>query len=246
MTLDNDVALVELDTAVSYSPIDSLDDESTAVSLPGELATVAGWGTTSSGGLGSGIALQVQVPIVSNVTCAANYPTETITAGMICAGFAEGGRDSCQGDSGGPLFGAPVGETKPILLGVVSWGYGCAVAGYPGVYARVSHYRAWIQASANLGPPPSPPSPPSPPLPPPSTPTPPLPPPPPLQPPLPPSILSSTGNCSIFGRCVQSPNYPRNYGNVQTCVISGGEVTRIQNAARSLVRRRLQPRPLAR
>ena len=196
------------------------------MSAPGQLVTVAGWGTTSSGGLGSGVALQVPIPIVSNTTCASNYPLETITGGMICAGFAEGGRDSCQGDSGGPLFGTPAGETKSTLVGVVSWGYGCAIAGYPGVYARVSYYAAWIRASGSWGPPPSPPSPPSPPVPPPSAPLPPLPPPPPLQPPLPPSILSSTGQCSIFGRCVQSPNYPLPYGNSQACTISGGESTR--------------------
>jgi hypothetical protein len=57
---------------------------------------------------------------------------------MICAGFPQGGTDSCQGDSGGPFFN---GNTQ---IGVVSWGYGCAAAGYPGVYARVSNYQGWI------------------------------------------------------------------------------------------------------
>ena len=36
-------------------------------------------------------------------------------------------------------------DGKYTLVGVVSWGYGCGMEGYPGVYARVTSVMPWIQ-----------------------------------------------------------------------------------------------------
>ncbi len=51
---------------------------------------------------------------------------------MMCAGSVDA--DSCKGDSGGALFDVD----HNLLVGVVSWGQGCAVPGYPGVFSRIS------------------------------------------------------------------------------------------------------------
>ncbi|KAH8336060.1 hypothetical protein KR067_009017, partial [Drosophila pandora] len=84
----------------------------------------------------------VNVNIVSQSVCASStygYGSE-IKASMICA--AASGKDACQGDSGGPLV------SGGVLVGVVSWGYGCAYANYPDVYANVAALRSWVISNA--------------------------------------------------------------------------------------------------
>jgi len=54
--------------------------------------------------------------------------------------------DACTGDSGGPIIkrGGGKEDAADLLVGVVSFGYGCANPDYPGVYARVSSVYDWI------------------------------------------------------------------------------------------------------
>jgi|NOAtaT_6_FD_contig_51_3585589_length_885_multi_3_in_0_out_0_1 secreted trypsin-like serine protease len=62
---------------------------------------------------------------------------------MICV--ANPGKDACQGDNGGPLVSMATSPEDDTLVGLVSWGLGCAHPKYPGVSTDVSAVRAWIE-----------------------------------------------------------------------------------------------------
>eukprot|EP00591_Stephanopyxis_turris_P008681 CAMPEP_0195521544 /NCGR_PEP_ID=MMETSP0794_2-20130614/18922_1 /TAXON_ID=515487 /ORGANISM="Stephanopyxis turris, Strain CCMP 815" /LENGTH=304 /DNA_ID=CAMNT_0040651119 /DNA_START=152 /DNA_END=1063 /DNA_ORIENTATION=- len=109
--------------------------------------TTMGWGRTGSN-FYSPVPQEVTIKVMAQDECKNTYQSQgiSIVDSMLCAGGRHSiGKDSCQGDSGGPLIkkGANVGED--VLYGVVSFGYGCANAKYPGVYASVGSVVDWIE-----------------------------------------------------------------------------------------------------
>jgi secreted trypsin-like serine protease len=146
---DSDLALIELDQPlvlggdVKTIAVLSPADEPTAL-VDGKPLVVTGWGATESGGDVVRDLREVTVPFVTKKDCSdpLSYGTR-ITDTMICAGVTAGGKDSCQGDSGGPLIST---AASAQLVGVTSWGEGCAKPGKPGVYTRISSFKAWIEA----------------------------------------------------------------------------------------------------
>ncbi len=100
----------------------------------GTVGTVLGWGRTSENGALSKGLRRADLPVTSDNSCALAYPMAFNARSMFCAGYAKGEVDSCQGDSGGPFVVA--GK----LVGIVSYGEGCARPGRPGIYTRVSAF----------------------------------------------------------------------------------------------------------
>ncbi|KAL3938223.1 MAG: hypothetical protein SGARI_001825, partial [Bacillariaceae sp.] len=66
-----------------------------------------------------------------------------ISDDMLCA--SDDGEDACQGDSGGPLVIKRDSPKDDVLVGIVSWGFGCAHEYFPGVFSRVSYFADWIK-----------------------------------------------------------------------------------------------------
>ncbi|KAJ6652998.1 hypothetical protein lerEdw1_010203 [Lerista edwardsae] len=161
--LSADIALVRLEKPVNFSrtilPICLPSTLETDPAPVGMGCWVTGWGHTYPEGSFLSRTLQkLEVPIIDVDECdhmfhndsSSDTDSETLPRGlrliysdMICAGYAEGKKDSCQGDSGGPLT-CKHNDTW-FLAGVVSFGLGCSEPNRPGVYTRVRSYTDWIE-----------------------------------------------------------------------------------------------------
>ncbi|MEU6223653.1 serine protease [Streptomyces sp. NPDC047042] len=137
-TNGDDVAVLTLATSMPYATASYVTSSQTGVYAAGATARIIGWGTTSENGSSSNQLRTATVPTVSDASCTSSYGSSYIKSDMVCAGYTAGGVDTCQGDSGGPLI---IGG---VLAGITSWGEGCAEAGYPGVYTRLTTFSSLV------------------------------------------------------------------------------------------------------
>lgn len=146
-TNQNDLGFISLAVASGQTTIDIVDRSEGSSWMPGAPTRVSGHGATSSGGPGSDTLRVATVPIIDDATCGtgAVYGSLFDPVSMICAGVLSGGTDSCQGDSGGPLQ-TLAGPPATRLVGLVSFGIGCAAPNKPGVYTRVAQNPLCTQA----------------------------------------------------------------------------------------------------
>lgn len=135
-----DAAVLKLNAPVrNISPIRLSTAGQNGLERPGRTLKVAGWGTTREGGSTTDRMREVSVPVVGDAGARNAYATQSSDLRffpelMVAAGT--GNKDSCQGDSGGPLFKP---KNPRAQVGIVSYGLGCARAGYPGVYTEVNN-----------------------------------------------------------------------------------------------------------
>ncbi|UJR27560.1 hypothetical protein I4U23_008842 [Adineta vaga] len=147
----NDIAIIQV-----LTPFDMNDRSIALICLPSSTAIATnieyppvgisvvaiGWGVLSSDSKTPPNTLQ-QVTLQALSKTASNCRNSVNNAStQFCAAVQGGGKDTCQGDSGGPLMS--FSDNRWVLVGLTSYGTGCALPNYPGVYTRVSYYVDWI------------------------------------------------------------------------------------------------------
>ncbi|KAL7478263.1 hypothetical protein ACHAW6_004035 [Cyclotella cf. meneghiniana] len=162
-TTENDFALVFLTRSTTANV--GLARVNSQSSLPsvGQTVTVMGWGDVVAADDLMQLSEElraVEVKTISNSDCEASsgrvngvwdsYKNQIFDA-MLCA--ADQSQDACQGDSGGPLVmkGSSSNGSGDTVVGLVSWGIGCASDIFPGVYSRVSRAYDWIKREVCSG-----------------------------------------------------------------------------------------------
>uniref|UniRef100_A0A8C5SC79 Acrosin n=1 Tax=Laticauda laticaudata TaxID=8630 RepID=A0A8C5SC79_LATLA len=153
-TYFNDVALMELSHPINcsdYIQPACLPDMNVEISSLTH-CYVSGWGVTdvssesSKPKVTSDILQEAKVNLIPITTCNSTaWYNKKIHYNNLCAGHEEGGIDTCQGDSGGPLMCREHRSERFWLVGVTSWGAGCARAMRPGIYSSMQHFLKWVK-----------------------------------------------------------------------------------------------------
>ncbi|XP_065555554.1 acrosin-like [Lathamus discolor] len=144
-----DIALVELDQPVQcgyHVQLACVPDATLRLSQLSE-CFISGWGAREARtGASSPSALQeAKVRLIDVKLCnSTNWYRGAIKRHNLCAGYPQGGIDTCQGDSGGPLMCRDKRANFFWVVGLTSWGRGCARANHPGVYTSTQHFHEWI------------------------------------------------------------------------------------------------------
>ncbi|TMW40137.1 hypothetical protein DOY81_014783, partial [Sarcophaga bullata] len=137
----HDIAVLILDKDIKLDGI-----LAAKISLPkhdikkGKLCTVVGWGKMYENGPMANNLLYGDIHLLDRSYCRKWLPN--ISSKKICAfNKYDDEINICKGDSGGPLI---CSNGKDVVVGIVSYGYGCA-KGIPGVYTNVYRYLDWIK-----------------------------------------------------------------------------------------------------
>ena len=157
---DGDIALVKLSQEVELSKFVRTvclpEKDEGDLAIPKTRGTVAGWGVTRPLRRGeftqlseiSKVLRHASFPIQSEQLCVNKSGIQLNTTTAFCAGDGRGGEDACSGDSGG-AFVREGTDSKWVVIGVASWGNGCAQKDQYGYYTRVHPFLDWIKETMN-------------------------------------------------------------------------------------------------
>ncbi|XP_061871961.1 acrosin-like [Colius striatus] len=153
---ENDIALLELDEPVQcsdYVQLACVTHFSDVVVSQLTDCRVAGWGYTAEGSAETSDVLQeAKVRLINVKLCnSSEWYGGAVRSYNLCAGYPRGGIDTCQGDSGGPLVCRAPHANFFWLVGLTSWGKGCARPKQPGVYTSTQHFFNWVQSRIRSG-----------------------------------------------------------------------------------------------
>ncbi|XP_057232919.1 acrosin-like [Malurus melanocephalus] len=156
--MSNDIALLELDYPVQCSPYIQLACLPDATLRVSELRNcwVAGWGATTARAAdpkSSDHLQEAKVQLINVKLCnSSRWYAGDIHTHNLCAGYPQGTIDTCQGDSGGPLMCKDNHAEYWWVVGLTSWGKGCARARKPGIYTSTQFFYDWIVFQMSLSP----------------------------------------------------------------------------------------------
>ncbi|XP_017694264.1 PREDICTED: acrosin-like isoform X1 [Lepidothrix coronata] len=152
----NNIALLELDQPVECSDYIQLGCVPKASLRVSDLKTcyIAGWGPTAESALRPRLVLQeAKVRLIDVQLCnSSRWYGGAVHPHDLCAGYPRGGIDTCQGDSGGPLVCKDKRADYFWLVGMTSWGKGCAGAKRPGIFTSTQQFHDWILVQTGLSP----------------------------------------------------------------------------------------------
>ena len=156
-TFEADMALIQLTEPIQQPQVAPLSKIRLNLSNAGTNATVMGWGSLERQNPLNDDTPQptypnklrkVELPIISPSSCSSAFDgilgEGAVTETMLCAGKPSGGVDACLKDGGGPLFVYDEFD-RTYQAGIVSWGVGCALPDYYGVYTRVTSFYSWAE-----------------------------------------------------------------------------------------------------
>ena len=161
---DGDIALVKLSQEMELNKFVRTvclpEKDGRDLAIPKTRGTVTGWGVTRPLRRGeythlseiSRVLRHASFPIQSQQLCVNKSGIQFNTTTAFCAGDGRGGEDACYGDSGGAFdrdVSSSLSDSKWVVIGVVSWGNGCAQKDQYGYYTRIYPFLDWIRETMN-------------------------------------------------------------------------------------------------